>query len=103
LCVQINIILTLVHLLVLLSELFNTAYLLSGYLQFESRPAGALTILRFSCKFIGECWNGTTTTSFQFTVYKAISSIRLATRALQVAPTNQPHTLAKLLQIVTSH
>ena len=40
---------------------------------------------------------------FQFTVYKAISSIRSAPRALQIAPTNQPHTVAKLLQIVTPH
>jgi hypothetical protein len=92
-CVKIYIILTLVHLLVLLSELFNTAYLLSGYPQFESRPAGALTILRFSwfsSKFKGAYWKGTTTTSYQFTVYKANSSIRSAPRTLQIAPTNQP-------------
>ena len=104
-CVKIYIILTLMHLLVLLSELFNTAYLLSGYLQFESRPAGALTILGFSwfsSKFIGECWNRTTT-SYQFTVHKAVSSIRSAPRAFQITPTNQPHTTSKLLQIVTSH
>jgi len=98
-CKNIYIILTLVHLSVLLSELFNYCLLTFGMSPVRTSAYRCTDYPQIFLKIYRRMleWNHD---DFQFTVHKAISSILSAPRALQIAPTNQPQTVAKYSRLL---